>query len=293
METSGYHQPVMVREVEQYLVHREDGLYADCTLGGGGHSGYLLGRHPRMRVIGLDWDEEAMTAAQERLRDFQGRVRFARENFRDLNEVLEKEKIETVDGVLLDLGVSSRQFDETARGFSFLSPALDMRMDRRLDTRAGDLVNTLDEESLADLFYRFGEERLSRPISRRIVEERKKGRITSGPALAALVERVKRKRGKIHPATQVFQALRIAVNLELDNLSVFLERLPALLAPRGRAVIISYHSLEDRIVKQDFRKNAGEGVYRLLTKKVVFASPEEMKNNPRSRSARLRCAERI
>jgi 16S rRNA (cytosine1402-N4)-methyltransferase len=168
-----------------------------------------------------------------------------------------------------------------------------MRMDGRLPQSAEDLVNTAGEEELADIIYRYGEEHRSRAISRAIVQARVTGRITSGAALAAVVERAKHRTGKTHPATRVFQALRIAVNRELESLKAFLDSAPGMLASGGRTVIISYHSLEDRIVKQDFRNKGSEGAYRVLTKKVVFASESEVKENPRSRSARLRCAEKI
>lgn len=288
-----YHLPVMVKEVEKYLIHNPAGTYVDGTLGGGGHAAYLLEARPGIRIIGLDWDEEAIAEAGGKLARFGGRARIVRENFRNIAPALGGIGQEKVDGVLVDLGVSSRQFDEKNRGFSFQSPVLDMRMDKRLPGTAEDLLNTLDEQALADIFYTLGEERSSRQIARRIVDERKKGRITSGAALASLIERVSRGRGKIHPATRVFQALRIAVNRELENLEIFLDSLPGVLSPGGRAVVLSYHSLEDRIVKRDFKKKADSGEYRVLTKKVVFAADEETRSNPRSRSAKLRCAERI
>lgn len=292
MSATAYHLPVMVHEVEQYLIHNPAGLYVDCTLGGGGHTAYLLEKYPDIRMIGLDWDEDAVREAQGKLASFGSRVTIVRENFRNIAAVMGERAERTVDGVLLDLGVSSHQFDERGRGFSFESQVLDMRMDRRLPETAEDILNNLDERSLADLFYTLGEERLSRPISKRIVEERAKGRITTGAALAYLVERAVHGRGKIHPATKVFQALRIAVNRELENLTVFLAALPGILSHRGRAVVLSYHSLEDRLVKQDFKQNAADGTYRILTKKVVFATNDETRRNSRSRSARLRCAER-
>jgi 16S rRNA (cytosine1402-N4)-methyltransferase len=293
MLTESYHLPVMPGEVEQYLITDEGGRYVDCTLGGGGHSRYLLERHDRIEVIGLDWDEDALGRAGEVLAPFKLRFRSFRENFRNMKAVIEKNGLGPVQGVLADLGVSSWQLDNRERGFSFESSQLDMRMDRRLASQAEDLINSLTADELADIFYQYGEERLSRPIARAIVNERAKARITTGMALADIVSRIKRRTGKTHPATLVFQGLRIAVNREMENLQQFLDEVPQVLAPGGRVVVLSYHSLEDRQVKNSFRSKGAEGRYRVLTKKVVFPSETETKNNPRSRSARLRAAERI
>ncbi len=292
MNDTPYHIPVMVAEVQEYLITQPDGVYVDCTLGGGGHSRTLLEHFPTLRIIGIDCDEAALHEAGRVLAPFGERVTILRENFSNIRALFKERSLPKVNGILADLGVSSKQFDDYARGFSFQSETLDMRMDARLGRGAEDLINTLDDTSLADIFYHYGEERFSRPIARRIVEERKKGKISSGRTLADIVERVKHRTGRVHPATQVFQALRIAVNKELEVLSAFLDSIPELLVEGGRAVIISYHSLEDRIVKQQFRKTAQEGAYHLLTKKVVCPSADEERNNPRSRSAKLRAAER-
>jgi 16S rRNA (cytosine1402-N4)-methyltransferase len=293
MQNDFYHAPVMPKEAGDYLVRNPHGCYIDGTAGGGGHSAYLLSRFPDIRVIALDWDAEAIEEATRTCASYGDRFRICRENFKNIPQLLEQLKMPSIDGILLDLGVSSRQFDRRERGFSFQSAVLDMRMDQRGEQRAVDLVNTLPEDELADMFFRLGEERLSRPISRLIVRERVQRPIASGEELATLVARVKKRRGKIHPATQVFQALRIAVNRELDNLAAFIEGIPHVLVPGGRVVIISYHSLEDRMVKLGFRKLHEERQYQLLTKKVVVPSPEEMRQNPRSRSAKLRALESV
>jgi 16S rRNA (cytosine1402-N4)-methyltransferase len=197
-----------------------------------------------------------------------------------------------VSGFILDLGISSWQVDELDRGFSFRSENLDMRMDAGSPVSAENIVNETAENELADIFYNYGEERRSRHIAKAIVEARASGRITSSIVLAELVSRVKKFRGKIHPATQVFQALRIAVNGELDSLKAALSVMPTLLLPGGRIVVMSYHSLEDRIVKQAFKSMDAENILNIVTKKVVIAQREEQKANPRSRSAKLRCAEK-
>ena len=206
---------------------------------------------------------------------------------------MEKYKLSPFNGILADLGVSSKQFDDMTRGFSFKSESLDMRMDVREEENALDLINSLAENELADIFYQYGEERRSRQISAVICAHRRKEKITSGVMLASLVEKAKRKTGRIHPATNVFQALRIYVNRELENLEKLLAALDKGLLSGGRAVILTYHSLEDRIAKRAFRSYKDEGKFKLLNKKVVVASREEIKRNPRARSAKLRAVERI
>jgi len=288
-----YHEPVMLHEVEEYLIVSGAGTYVDCTCGGGGHSAYLLAKYPAINIVAVDWDEAAIDELRRKLGGFSERVRIIRDNFGNIKHFLQDEGVGAVDGVLADLGLSSRQLEDKSRGFSFLSPGLDMRMDARLEENAMDLVNRMSEDDLSDICFRLGEERFSRRISRRIAQERAKKGIASRVELAEIVERAIGRRGKIHPATRVFQALRIAVNHELDNLLSLLESLPSVLRPGGRAVVLSYHSLEDRMVKQSFKKYSQENVYKLLTKKIVLPSPEEAKINPRSRSAKLRAVERL
>lgn len=288
-----YHVPVMLSEVEEYLINSTSGCYVDCTLGGGGHTAYLLGKYPKINIVALDCDEDAINASKQILSEFSGRIRFFRENFRNLKNLLDKAHIDSVDGVLVDLGVSSWQLNNADRGFSFKSDTLDMRMDTRIRQNAGDLLNSLGSQELADIFYRFGEETLSRQIGKLIEHQRSGRSISSAKALCSIVEKVKKKKGRINPSTKIFQALRIAVNSELENLSMLLDVIPKILKTTGRVVFISYHSLEDRLVKQSFKKLSEEGVCHLLTKKVVCPRDEELAANPRSRSAKLRAVEKL
>jgi len=283
-----YHLPVMRQETDECLVSDENGVYVDCTLGGGGHSEYILEKHGKIKLIGIDQDGDALKYSAERLKKFDGRVSLIKGNFKDIGSLV----AQRVSGFLLDLGISSWQVDELNRGFSFRSQTLDMRMCSDNPVSAETLINETPEDELADIFYKYGEERRSRQIAKAIAGARAKCRITSSVVLAELVGAVKRFRGKIHPATQVFQALRIAVNNELENLKTALGAMPAMLCPGGRIVIMSYHSLEDRIVKQAFKNMAAENILNIITKKVVMAQMEGQKSNPRSRSAKLRCAEK-
>ena len=283
----------MAAEVESYLINDKDGTYVDCTLGGGGHSFRLLEKHQSIKILGLDWDEAALEEGKKSLSQFEERVTIVRENFANLGAVLNSLSLKEVSGILLDLGVSSKQLDDATRGFSFRSSTLDMRMDTRLKQDAKDLVNRLDKEELEDIFFKLGEERFSRPISRAIVEARKKRPINSAQELSEIISGVKKPYSKIHPATKVFMALRLKLNDELQNLTGLIESSGHLLSKGGRIVVLSYHSLEDRIVKNGFKQKASEGVFKILTKKVVFPDREETRQNPRSRSAKLRAAERM
>jgi len=288
------HKPVLLNEVVRLLAVSPGGLYVDGNLGLGGHAAAILDKiGPRGRVIGFDWDRQALEIAAKRLAAYGDRVWFVNRNFVELEEVLQELGIEAIDGLLLDLGVSSLQLDTEGRGFSFLrNEPLDMRMDVRSPQTAADIVNTLPEGELADLFYYYGEERQARRIARRVVEARRLSPITTTGRLAALVEEAVPRRfhpKKIHVATRVFQALRIMVNRELENLETILEKGPARLKPGGRMAVISFHSLEDRLVKQAIAQNP---LLVPLTKRPVVPSGEEVSRNPRSRSARLRVAER-
>jgi 16S rRNA (cytosine1402-N4)-methyltransferase len=293
MNASSYHTPVMCEETEKYLINNLSGTYLDCTIGGGGHSSYLLERYPDIKIIGFDHDKEAIEESKKNLSKYSNRITLFKENFKNILKFLQDKGIRFVDGVLADLGVSSKQLDDESKGFSFKSDNLDMRMDLNLEKNAQDIINTYDNKSLTEIFCKYGEEKFAEKISRKIIEERKVNKITSGKRLAEIVERVKKRDSHIHPATKIFQALRIAVNKELENLSDFLADLPLILSPGGRAVIISYHSLEDRIIKNSFRDNGKNGVYKLLTKKVVTASEDEKRRNNRSRSAKLRAVEKL
>jgi 16S rRNA (cytosine1402-N4)-methyltransferase len=296
------HVPILLSEVIAGLAPRPGGRYLDGTLGGGGHAAAILAASiPDGLLVGIDADPAALAAAGERLAVFGRRARLVHGNFRDMVRLANEAGVERLDGILLDLGVSSHQLDTPGRGFSFLAEApLDMRMDPTADETAADLVDRLSEIELADVIYRYGEERGSRRIARAIVEARRKQKIATTNALAAIVERAMGGRhGKIHPATRTFQALRIAVNRELESLEEALPQAVELLAPGGRIAVIAFHSLEDRIVKQFFRAESGYGGVataarlRIITKKPIEAREEETRSNPRARSAKLRIAERI
>jgi 16S rRNA (cytosine1402-N4)-methyltransferase len=307
------HESVLVGEVLEYLSPREDGVYVDCTLGGAGHSSAIPGR-----LIGIDRDPAALAAATVRLGDRVGRTgpgsaQLVHGELGDIKEILANLGIDKVDGFLADLGVSSPQLDHADRGFSFTREGpLDMRMDPTRGPTALDLLQDLDGDSLATVISELGEERYAKRISRLIKDAIREDRIHTTLDLARVVAQgipvVEQRKSKIHPATRTFQALRIAVNRELDQLESFLAAFPDLLAPGGRCVVISFHSLEDRLVKNAFRDltwtsslppklaaEAGERVQpvvELLTRKAVFGTDAEVERNPRARSARLRACQR-
>ncbi len=288
-----YHVPVLAREVVELLQPRPGGVYVDGTLGGGGHAAAILDASaPDGRVIGMDWDEEAVAAARERLGRYGERVTVVGRNFAELDDMVMALGLTTVDGVLFDLGVSSHQFDEPARGFSVQRPGpLDMRMSRQLAATARDVLRTASVEELANLFFEYGEERRARAIARAIGRARERGEpLETTEDLARLCGP---RRGRIHPATRVFQALRIAVNDELGNLRRGLAAAVRVLRSGGRLAVISFHSLEERIVKRLFLEQQAAGVLRVVTKKPVMATAAEAAANPRSRSAKLRVAERV
>ncbi len=304
------HMPVLLDEAIGLLKVRKGGTYVDGTVGLGGHAERILeSLAGEGRVIAIDRDEEALQEAKNRLLSHGSIVSFHHENFRNLPLLLNGLGLGGIDGCFLDLGVSSFQLESAERGFSFrLEGPLDMRQDRRSRTTAADLVNGLPEEELAQIFWRNGEEKRSRVIAREIVRQREEGPLQTTLQLAELVERVKPSRTgrKIHPATRVFQALRIRVNQELEGLGGFLEEVVHLIHPGGRLVVISFHSLEDRIVKNAFRRSAGRCVCfrpaqlctcprklrgRILTARPLAPGQRELNENPRSRSARLRAFE--
>ena len=294
MEDAG-HFPVLLEEVLELLAPEGKRILVDCTVGLGGHAEALLAAAgEQAQLIGVDLDERNLLKTKERLAPFGARVRLFQANFTDLDEVLAEAGVESADVILADLGVASTQLDDPARGFSFQTDGpLDMRMGAEGPT-AAELVNRLAEADLADLIWRYGEERHSRRVARAIVAARKAEPINRTGRLAKIVAAAVRGRpGGIHPATRTFQALRIEVNRELANLERLLELLPASLSVGGRAAVISFHSLEDRPVKQAFGMAAEGGRCRLLSKKPVTAGPDERAANPRCRSAKLRGIERI
>jgi 16S rRNA (cytosine1402-N4)-methyltransferase len=291
------HVPVLLEEVLHFLDVRPGGVIADATLGLGGHSAAIAGRlGPEGRLICFDRDPQAMALAKARLDEVRAEVggempevRFEPKAFSEAAAVIEPGSL---DGLLADFGVSSLQLDEAHRGFSFRSEGpLDMRMDTRSGQTAEQVVNQLGENELADLIYEFGEERRSRRIARAIVRARP---ISTTAQLAQVISAAAppMKGEKIHPATRTFQALRIRVNDELGEIRTLLKSAPSLLRTGGRLVLISFHSLEDRLVKDALRDGARDGVFEILTKKPVTASEEEQRRNPRSRSAKLRAAEK-
>ena len=291
------HEPVLTSEVLRYLAPTGAGLIVDCTVGLGGHAKALL-EAGAARVLGLDRDADALVLARQALAPYADRVELVHADYRTLPEVLDARGIERVDGALADLGVSSMQLDAEGRGFSFRrDEPLDMRMDRASGLPASQLVNDASEADLADVIWRYGEERFSRRIARRIVEERRRGAIATTGALAAIVRRAVPTRGyqRIDPATRTFQALRIWVNRELEGLDAFLRAAIMRLREGSRIVVISFHSLEDRIVKHTLRALATgrDALVSVLTKRPVVPNDEELDRNPRARSAKLRAAERL
>ena len=308
------HIPVMLSEAIHYLNCRPGKTYTDCTLGGSGHAKAICERiMPDGMLIGIDQDIDAITNAQKALQSYSSNIHLFHGNFNNLPQYLTQIKIEAVDGILLDLGLSLHQLENSGRGFSFQKDEpLDMRMDKRIATRASDLVNDLKEDELRNLFKNLGEERWSKQIARRIVQQRRQKKIQTSRQLARIVSDAVPRRNaaaqRIHPATRVFMALRIAVNRELEVLSRFMDGVADWLNPEGRLCVLSFHSLEDRIVKQRIKAMekgcvcppqmpecacGKKPVMRSLTKKVVRPSDDEVAQNPMARSTRLRAAERI
>jgi 16S rRNA (cytosine1402-N4)-methyltransferase len=319
------HEPVLLREVIQWLKPEQGGTFVDSTVGLGGHSRAMLVASPNTRILGIDRDSQALALAQERLSIFEGRVDLAHANFESIASVLERKGVNEARGILADLGVSSMQLERSSRGFTFAADApLDMRMDEGSELTAEELVNQLPERELADLIFEYGEDRGARKIARSIVRARNRERILTTKQLADVVVRALNVPGRwrIHPATRTFQALRIKVNDELNALKRFIPEAISKLAPGGRLAIISFHSLEDRIVKRLFLRESGRCIcevqraqrvkskeaavdevicehcgaarrVKILTRKPVRPTPEEIENNPRARSALLRICERL
>jgi len=307
------HIPVLLAEAVENLHCQADGIYLDATVGSGGHAFQILKDNPEIKaLIAIDWDEDALKRARERLQPFSQKTFIFQDNFINIPVILKKLKVKEVNGILLDLGVSSPQLEDQDRGFSFrLKGPLDMRMNRNLSITAFDLVNTSSTSHLQQILINYGEERFASRVARAIAAERKKEPITDTVRLSQIVTSAippKYRPRKIHPATKTFQALRIAVNNELENLTKVIETSVDLLAPKGRLCVITFHSIEDRIVKHLFRKLAKEhtpseegflckqmrpGKMKIITKKPVTPQPEEIRENARARSAKLRVAEKI
>jgi 16S rRNA (cytosine1402-N4)-methyltransferase len=300
------HIPVLFHEVLALLQPKANGRYIDGTLGAGGHTAGLLQQSaPSGRILVFDKDAEAIAFAKQQLEPFGERVTYVHASYAEMGQLAPAHGFTNVAGILLDLGLSSRQLDDAARGFSFMKEGpLDMRFDTSQGETAADLINNLDEAALANIFWRYGEEKSSRKIARMMVAERP---FTTTTQLADRIAATVHRRGRIHPATQVFQALRIAVNRELETVETGVLAALELLGQNGRLAVISFHSLEDRFVKQTFRQLSqactcppeqpvcncgGQAKFRLITRKAVQASAEEIAQNSRSRSARLRVIEK-
>jgi 16S rRNA (cytosine1402-N4)-methyltransferase len=311
MITDFYHEPVMVKEVIESLLVSRTGIYVDCTVGGAGHA-YAILKETDAMLVGIDCDDDALKFAEKKLAEFGSRKVLVKANFADLDNILKKLNIEKVDGVLIDLGVSSHQLDADQRGFSFSQQApLDMRMDRSLKISAYDIVNSFAQNELENIIRFYGEERMAARIARTISKKRQLSPIETTTDLAAIVAScmpAKLKWQKIHPATRTFQAIRIAVNNELNNIKPAIDAAVEALKHGGRLCVISFHSLEDRIVKNEIRSLEGrcvcprdvpfcvckkEAKLKNLTTKVIVPAEEEIAANPRARSAKLRVAGRI
>lgn len=291
------HIPVLAKTLSEQIKLPRDAVMVDATIGQGGHS-LLFGRDlgPEGTIIGLDIDENAIQGAQLKLKDLACKVILIHSNFALVAEQVHKQGFSRVDFILTDLGVCSAQLVDDQMGLSFQkNMPLDMRFDKSIKTTAADIINDTDEKSLAELIFRFGEDRASRRIARFIVEFRQRQPITTTGQLAMIVSKAlgRSEKGRIHPATRTFQALRIAVNNELANLQKLLDLAPLLLKKDGFIAVISFHSLEDRIVKNNFKRNVEKNIYKLITKKPVEASREEISLNRRARSAKLRIAQKI
>jgi 16S rRNA (cytosine1402-N4)-methyltransferase len=292
-----WHEPVMTREVLEFLQPQNGGVFVDCTVGMGGHARALL-EAGATRVIGLDRDPAALGLAAETLAAHRDRVELVHSDYRAIDAVLDARGIERIDGALADMGMSSYQLEAGGRGFSFQrDEPLDMRMDQTGGPTAADLLRDASEVEIADAIYRFGEERFSRRIARAIAHARGTAPIETTAQLAELVRRAVPRRGfaRIDPATRTFQALRIWVNRELENIDAFLGAVARRLQTSARLVVITFHSLEDRIAKHTLRALAQQenARIRVLTKKPVTAAPDELDRNPRARSAKLRAAESV
>ena len=287
------HTSVMVKEVARYLIWKKNGIYVDATVGEGGHALHLLKSFPRINVIGIDRDREILKEAEKNTSRYK-RITFECGNFSDVKNIIYKKGISKIEGILFDLGFSLFHIESSKRGFSFKKDEfLDMRYNRENSLSAYEIINKFSRDEIEDIFLTFGEEKKAGKIASAIVKERKKKAISTTFQLKKVIENAVKKRGKIHPATLVFQALRIAVNKELENLRKVLFIIPEILKEGGRIVIISYHSLEDRIVKRAFLSLKRKEKFLILTPKPITPTEKEILVNPHSRSAKLRAGEVI
>lgn len=306
------HYSVMLSETVDALSVKEGGIYADGTLGGGGHSYEILKRGKNIRLIGIDQDAEALSAAKERLSEFGDRVIYINDNFKNIVKILDEQQISQIDGMVLDLGVSSYQLDNSERGFSYMKSApLDMRMNRQNEFSAYDVVNGYTEEKLTDIFYRYGEENWSKRVAKFIAERRKDAPIKTTGELSEIIKAAipqGARKDELHPEKRIFQAIRIEVNGELELLKGAIEDIVSRLKKGGRLAVITFHSLEDRIVKQVFSE-LGKGCtcpadfpvcvcgkkpeIKIITKKPILPGGYELAENSRSKSAKLRVAEKL
>jgi len=305
-----YHEPVLVSEVCEYLVTSHDGIYVDATTGGGGHTKAILETvSPGARIVCFDRDADAIGESKRKLQQWKSQLTFIHDVFGTMQDRLQQLSINKINGILFDLGVSSFQINNADRGFTYQQEAkLDMRMDMRSGITGVDVLQTYKERELADIFFHYGEERKARRIARKVVEERNKKPITTSTELAEIVRAIVGERHLVKSLARIFQALRIEINAELEQLSKALEQTTDLLHTGGRLVVISYHSLEDRIVKRFMKERSAKSKrsedpfarqdieidpdFRIVTKKPVLPQPDEQRRNPRSRSAKLRAAER-
>lgn len=298
MKALSRHKAVLTKEVIEYLKPEAGQVIVDCTVNGGHHAKEILKMlRPNGMLVGIDADQDALKRARTALEEFKGSFTLKHSNFSEIDIVLSQLNIDKADAILADLGFSQDQMDDAARGFSFQHDGpLDMRMDRRLEVIAEDLVNDLSNEELARIIKKYGEERYARRIARAVVKARERERIRSTSRLVEVIEEAvpgSHKKYRIHPATRTFQALRIVVNSELKNLETLIEKLSGCIKKGGRAAFISFHSLEDRIIKHGFLELKKQGNVKIITKKPVRATDEEIRGNRRARSSKLRVVERL
>jgi len=289
------HQPVLLKEVLEYLNPKPNQNFIDATVGDGGHAGAILEKTgPNGKLVAIDRDSESITRAKSNLSMFGGRVTFINDSFGNISEIVKNSKIRLISGILFDFGMSSSQLENSGRGFSFQKDEiLDMRFNAKTPVTAEDIVNEYSEKELAEIFKKLGEEPYALKIAAAIIDARRKNRIKTTKELVRIIEKVARRRGRLHPATLIFQALRIEVNGELKEIEYALNVIPEILNKNGRAAFVSFHSLEDRLIKNWSKDSKRQGIIEILSEKPITASLEEIKINPRSRSAKLRAVKKI